>query len=119
MYNLKDYAGYFLEAEATYGVNATFLAAIAATESGWGRSELAQSRNNLYGWKGDGSYKYFDSPRDCIMHVARSLKANYLSPDGPYFRGYTIEAVNVCYCGTSHWVNLVSGIMSQINTRAK
>ena len=118
LHDLKDCAGYFLEAEATYGVNATFLAAIAAVESAWGQSNLAKTKNNLYGWKGNGSYKYFDSTRDCIMHVAKSLKTNYLSPDGPYFRGYTIEAVNVYYCGSSQWVSMVSGIMRQINNRA-
>ena len=36
-YDLVPYAGYFIEAEQKHGVNAAFLAAIAAQESGWGR----------------------------------------------------------------------------------
>ena len=51
-YNLKPYAEAFLNAEADYDINACFLAAVAAHESGWGQSGLEKNKNNLFGWKG-------------------------------------------------------------------
>ena len=34
-YDLKEYAGEFLQAEEEYGINACFIAAVAAHESSW------------------------------------------------------------------------------------
>lgn len=113
--NLPQYAADFLAAEQTYGVNAVFLAAIAAQESGWGRSELAVNRNNLFGIKGDGSYKRFSSREACIQYVARHLSVNYLSPDGRYFHGYEVKDVCVCYCGSDSWTRQVERIMRDLN----
>lgn len=115
-YNLKDYAEYFIEAEQTYGINAIFIAAIAAHESGWGRSYLALNKNNLFGWKGGSGFKYFNSIREGIMQVSRSLKVNYLSPDGCYFNGYTVEAVSIYYCDST-WARYINSMMSYIENR--
>lgn len=115
-YNLKEYAADFIEAEQTYGINAIFIAAIAAHESGWGRSYIALNKNNLFGWKGSNGYRYFNSVREGIMHVSRSLKINYLSPDGCYFNGYTVEAVSIYYCNRT-WANYINSMMKYIENR--
>lgn len=115
-HNLKDYAEYFIEAEQTYGINAIFIAAIAAHESGWGRSYIAQNKNNLFGWKGSNGYKYFNNVREGIMHVSRGLKVNYLSPDGCYFNGYTVEAVSIYYCNST-WAGYINSMMRYIENR--
>lgn len=112
--SLKEYSSYFLEAEKTYGVNAAFLAAVAALESGWGESYMAKNYNNFFGWRSSSGYVKFDSPRDCIMTIAKKLKENYLSPNGCHFNGYTISAINIRYNGSAHWENQVTKIYNDI-----
>ncbi len=115
--DLAPYADTFLQAEAETGINAIFLASVAALESGWGRYMAAD--NNIYGWTGAAGYMDFDSVDECILHVARSLKANYLSPDGPYDNGCTVAGVNRCYNGSPAWEKLVTQIMHDIERRAR
>lgn len=117
LYDLKEYSEAFIKAEEETGINAIFLSALAATESGWGRYE--SGINNIYGWTGDGNYGYrdFDTIEDCIYFVADSLKTNYLSPDGCYFNGYTVKDINIHYNGSKKWENLINGIMYDIQFR--
>ena len=98
-----------------YGVNALFLVSVSAEESGWGRSSLAISHNNLGGIKGsNGSYRDFDSWGECIDYKARLLKNQYLSEDGDYFNGYSIWDVNIKYCEQSTWTDNVSNIAYEL-----
>lgn len=106
----------FLAAEAEYGVDARFLAAVAAVESGWGESELARGKNNLFGWKGESGYMAFNSPEECIDHAAAFLAAEYLSPEGLYYNGLTVEDVAKHYCGGNEaWVEMVKEIMASVS----
>lgn len=117
--DLKPYAADFIKAEQDTGVNAVFLAAVAAIESGWNTSTVATTYNNVYGWtSNDGTYSSFASVTDCINCIANKLKNMYLSPDGVYFNGYTIDAVNTRYNGTEYWATMVKQIMSEILWRA-
>lgn len=101
-----------MEAESTYGVDASFLAAVAALESGWGESTLAREKNNLFGWRGADGYMAFDSPEDCIDHVAEYLAEEYLDPDGLYYNGLSVEDVAKHYCGGDEtWVKTIKEIM--------
>ena len=102
----------FVAAEEKYGVNAVFLAALAAQESGWGRHCFRQ--NNIFGWSG----KSFDSKSECIDFVALKIAEKYLSEEGRCFRGKTLYGVNVCYNGSEDWVFAVAGIMEKISKRA-
>lgn len=111
---LKELAGVFLEAEEKTGVNALFLAAVAALESGWGESKAAREKNNLFGWTGQNGYQQFESRKDCILTVAQRLRELYLTPGGRYFHGYTVEAVNRCYNGRPEWEKAVVGIMEDL-----
>jgi hypothetical protein len=113
----SDLAGVFCQAEEETGVNALFLIATSALESGWGESELAHSHNNIFGWTDPDSpdgFMYFDSKADCIMYVAYAIKANYLSQDGKYFEGFTIRDINEHYCSKADWSRKVLEIMYEL-----
>lgn len=114
---LKQYAECFIQAEKQTGVNAIFLASVAALESGWAKSEVAQSKNNLFGWTSKSGYRSFDSKEECIAFVAEQLKALYLSPEGIYFNGYDVSDVNIRYNGRQSWADTVTQIMGEITHR--
>ncbi len=117
--NLKLYAADFLSAERDYHVNAVFLAAVAALESGWGTSALARDKHNLFGFKSGKTFKPFASDEACIRYVASYLDRHYLTEGGRHFHGYEVKDVCVCYCGTPDWTVQVERIMEQINDRCE
>lgn len=109
---LKEFADTFVFAERALGIDATFLAAVATLESGGGTSHLAQSKNNLFGWtNADGTYMDFETKQQCILYCANKIKEQYLTNDGQYFSGYTVEAVNQYYNGSKLWEDVVTEIM--------
>ena len=119
-YNLRSCAQYFVEAEKQYGVNAIFLASIAAHESGWGRSSLAINKNNLFGYKqagGGGTFREFESLEECILYVAQVLKNSYLTEGGKYYNGTSVADVNVKYCSSEDWASQIDSIASSIVRR--
>lgn len=103
-HKLKGYAWAYLKAEKEYGINAVFLASVSALESGWGRHCFKP--NNIFGY----GRKSFDSYEDCIDFVASRLEKNYLSEDGKYHHGTTIDAVNKSYNGRKVWAKSVKNI---------
>ncbi len=112
---LAPYADMFLQAEVQTGVNAKFLAAIAALESGWGSSDLAKYKNNLFGWTDENGYTGFGTKEECILMVADDLKEKYLSEDGEYFEGWRIEDVAKHYNTVNPaWSDKVREIMMML-----
>ena len=126
----KDNAQVFYETEQKYNVNGVFLAALAIHESGWGMSNIAQDKNNLFGY---GSYD--DSPYDSsfvfqdysegIDLLGKVLAKNYLNisgtkiyggeiATGKYFNGPTLSGVNVRYSTDEAWANKVYSIMGML-----
>lgn len=110
---LKPLADEFIEAEEKYGVNAVFLSAVAALESGWGKSCFRP--NNIFGWSG----KSFSSKEECIDFVASKIAEHYLDEKGKYYNGKTVRGVNTCYNGYSFWPEKIAGIMSMIYKNAQ
>ena len=108
---LSALAEEFVEAEEKHGVNALFLAAVAALESGWGKYCFRQ--NNIFGWSG----KDFESKADCIDFVASRIAENYLSEGGKYYRGKTVSGVNIFYNGSTFWEETISEIMAMISRK--
>lgn len=105
---LAPYASYFIEAEEIYGINAFFICAIAAQESGWGRN-AAGNGTNLTGYAVYNSYSegasFEGGIRHNILETARLLAEDYVDPNGPYhseWEGYnygkSIYEINVRYC---------------------
>lgn len=103
----------FIAAEKAFGVNAVFLAALAAQESGWGKHCFLP--NNIFGWSG----KSFETKGECISFVASRLAEKYLSEEGSCFNGKNLYGVNVAYNGSESWVNMVAGIMARISRKAE
>lgn len=100
----------FKTAEELYGVNAVFLTSLAIHESNSGKSRIAQDKNNLFGFMAYdrdpyNSAKEFETKEEGILHVAGYLKENYLTPNGSYFNGYSIDAINVKYATDLNWAN--------------
>lgn len=98
---LEEISESFVKAEEEYGINAFFLAAIAAQESSWGTSSRAVYQNNITGYavyNSDAKGAYFDSKEESIMNTAELLKDTYLTPGGLRFEGYSVENVNTNYC---------------------
>lgn len=101
----------FIKAEEKYGVNALFLCAVAALESGWGRYCFRQ--NNIFGWSG----KDFSTKGECIDFVASKIAEHYLSEEGKYYNGKTVSGVNVCYNGNDFWEEKIVKIMKMISRK--
>lgn len=98
----------FIECEHEYGVNAVFLASIAAHESGWGTSRRAINDHNYTGF---GVYSNSavgindNTGQDNIRRTAEHLANNYLSPDGKYYNGVSVRSVHTKYCATGGWTD--------------
>lgn len=106
------------EAEKTSGVSSFVLIGMSALESGWGTSEYAQTKNNLFGY---GAYdrnpdlaKDFDTKEESILFVAADLATYYLNPKGMFFNGYTLEAVNKRYSSDKEWHNKITQAMNEM-----
>ena len=105
----------YVDAENTYGVNAIFLTALTAQESGWGNSNRARTQNNLSGYAvySNGSAgKSFSSKGASIYATAKLLANDYLSTSGKYHKGSDIFAVNTTYCPVDgyDWANKITSI---------
>ena len=94
-------SGAIVDAEQQYGVNAFTMAAIVALESGFATSRRAVEDNNLTGYEvysDDSEGRLFSSQYESVLHTARHLSKNYLSPGGPYYKGLSVDAVQLSYC---------------------
>lgn len=109
-HNLIGLERVFIDAEVKHGVRADFLAAVAALESGWGRYQFRP--NNIMGF----GQKEFSSMEECIDTVAAYLAKHYLSPDGKYYNGETVEGVCVRYNGNPEWAEVVQQIMEEVRS---
>lgn len=117
--DLEKYAGVFISCEEKHEINAIALASIAALESGWGSSELADTHNNLFGWTNDdGEFMKFESKRECIFYVAENISEKYLNEEGIYYSGgTTINHIANLYCNQPDWGKEVNGIIYDIMWR--
>ncbi|HPD89419.1 MAG TPA: glucosaminidase domain-containing protein [Oscillospiraceae bacterium] len=110
---LSEYAEEFLAAEEKYGVNAVFLASLAAFESGWGSHCFRE--NNLFGW----GRKEFYSKEECIDFVARRISEWYLAEGGKYYNGLGLGGINACYNGSAVWYDCMLGMMQGMSARLR
>lgn len=98
---LENMGQAFMDAQRQYGISAAVLIGIAMNESTGGKSDNAMKRNNIGGVRIPGStqFKTYSSVRDCIMDMARFLKAGYVNNKG---RPLTkLNQVNAKYCPAS------------------
>ena len=118
---LRNTGHLFKAAEEKYGINAILMLAIAINESGWGTSNFAVNRNNLFGLNAidadPGQASFYASLEDCIDTFAYVwLSYGYLLPgDGGggsnrwrgRFRGSALGhkgmGLNVMYASDIYW----------------
>lgn len=111
----------FLDAERREGINARTFVAHAMLESGWGTSDIARLKRNLFGY---GAYdrnpwRYatrFRSYRQGILAVAKKVREGYLSPDGRYWYRYTtLRAMNRYYASDVRWADKIAVIANSLD----
>ncbi len=80
-----------MSAAAKYGINATYIVAHAALETGWGSSRICRDKNNLFGWSAFDSSPYssakgFPDRNSCIDFVMGRINSLYLTSTGKYYK---------------------------------
>lgn len=115
--NMEALAPAFIDAEKVYGINALALAGLVANESSWNTSRRALEQNNLTGYavySDSSNGKDFNSPYGCIMETARLLKQDYLSDEGKWHNGYSLQSINIMYSSDNNWYNTIENIADNL-----
>lgn len=123
----------FYNVEKKYNINGIFLASMAIHESGWGTSQIANDKKNLFGYGSYDSTPYessfdFVDYSESIETVAKSLVKYYLNPSGTkiydgetaaawYYNGPTLSGVNTRYASDKQWHEKVFKYMQQLYNR--
>ena len=107
--NIEQCANTIYECEKIYGVNAYFALGIAKLESGWGKSDAAIYRNNLFGIMGSNGLKYFDSKEECVEYWFDLISGYYFGNDM-----YCPKTIGVKYCVETDWAPYIAGLMNEI-----
>ncbi|MEI3357251.1 MAG: G5 domain-containing protein [Clostridia bacterium] len=123
----------FYNIEKKYNINGIFLASMAIHESGWGTSQIANEKKNLFGYGSYDSTPYessfeFSDYSEGIETVAKSLVKYYLNPSGTkiydgetaagwYYNGPTLSGVNTRYASDQDWHTKVFNYMQTLYNR--
>jgi hypothetical protein len=111
----------FMEAERREGINARYFVAHALLESGWGTSDIARFKRNLFGynafdrnpWKHAASYRSYE---DGILAIAEKIRKSYLTAGGRFFYGFTtLRAMNMYYASDVHWADKIAHIANVLD----
>lgn len=129
----EENAEVFYNIDKKYNVNGIFIASIAIHESAWGTSQIAQDKNNLFGYGSYDDTPYessfeFSTIEEGIETVAKSLVKYYLNPIGTkiydgetasawYYNGPTLEGVNQRYASDPEWHTKVYNYMEMLYNR--
>lgn len=111
----------FKEAEERYGVNALYLMAHSALESAWGRSQIANDKNNFFGIAAYDTSPYdsakkFDDVDKGILGAAKWIRENYIDRGRDHL-GNKATGMNVRYASDPYWGEKIASIMMNINSR--
>lgn len=93
----------YLWAEKEYGINAIYLYALTAHESAYGRSRLAEDKNNVSGFRAYDNDPYntastFETKSESIIRTALVLHGNYISENR-----LSLEQINDKYATDTSW----------------
>lgn len=111
----------FKEAEKRYGINALYLMAHSALESAWGRSQIANDKNNFFGIAAYDTSPYdsakkFDDVDKGILGAAKWIRENYIDRGRDHL-GNKATGMNVRYASDPYWGEKIASIMMNINSR--
>jgi hypothetical protein len=104
----------FMRAEREEGINARYFLAHAFLESGWGTSDIARLKRNLFGYSAfdRDPWRYatrYSSYQQGIRAVAKKLRDGYLTPGGRWwYRFTTARAINRYYASDPRWADKVA-----------
>ena len=107
-----------VSAQDKYSINAVYIMAHAAWESGWGKSKIARKKKNLFGYGAFGASPMnsawtFNSFADSIDVVMYYVKQDYLAPDGRYWGGSpTLAGMSKKYATDNNWKFGIVSIMN-------
>ena len=109
-------------AEQEYGISSIFIAAHAATETGWGNSLIARTKNNLFGFNAvdsnPGNANKYPSQSASVQAYAKFLNDNYLHEGGKYYNGATPSGVMTRYASAGdRAADTIANIMNMLATR--
>lgn len=92
-------AGLIWDLSQEYQVNEIFICGVFALESYYGSSEKHISAHN-YGsiMTGDGKLQKFENDAEGIEANFELFANSYLSPEGKYYKGVTLDAIGDTYC---------------------
>lgn len=113
---MSDVAWVFSFCEERFGINGIILAGLVALESGWGTSNRSIHHNNMtgIGINTDAHIVKFETRADSILATARLLANDYLNPEGRYYNGKSLEAINIKYCANSDWHTKITAIANKL-----
>ena len=110
---MRNTGAMFIKQGTDYTVNPAILYAIACNESAFGKSNIAKTKNNLFGLKvldtDTGSGYSYNTVEDCIKDMAKiHISAGYCDVvgDGRYagtFAGNKDSGINVKYASDPYW----------------
>ncbi len=110
----------FIGAERTFGVNARFLLAAAMHESGWGSSDIARVKHNLFGYNAydRDPFRYASAYRTFAANIdatAKFIRDFYLTPGGRWWGGApTLRAMQQYWSSSQKWGVSISRLASSI-----
>lgn len=118
----------FINMQNTYGVNALLMTGVAANESAWGNSSIAQQKNNLFGLNAvdsapGASADTYTNPEHCIREFADIwMSRGYLyANDWRYFGGFLgnkESGINVKYASDPYWGEKAAAVSWGLNDSA-
>ena len=112
-YKMSNTGDVFTNYQNTYGVNALIAVGIAANESAWGQSSIAQEKNNLFGLNAvdaapGQSANAYESIDACIKTFTETyMSKRYLNPKNWVYSGGYLgnkgSGMNVRYASDPYW----------------
>ncbi len=122
---LRNLGSTFIQMQNTYGTNALLVAGIAANESGWGTTNICQTKNNLFGINavdatpGQSAY-YYPSTAACVEdYTERFMSRQYFNPDNWKYRGAFLgnkaSGMNLNYASDPYWGEKAAAIAWQLD----
>lgn len=112
-YKMSNTGDVFTNYQNAYGVNALIAVGIAANESVWGKSSIAQEKNNLFGLNAvdaapGQSANAYESAEACIKTFTETyMSKRYLNPKNWVYSGGYLgnkgSGMNVRYASDPYW----------------
>lgn len=103
----------FIQYQNTFGANALLMFGVAANESGWGRSNIALSKNNLFGHNAydsnpeAGANGYKNAAQSIWTHAKVYVSTGYANPNDWRYNGSQLgeklTGMNVKYASDPYW----------------